>query len=170
MKAVIALLLPLLLGGCLASQPPVPQWGWEQLIDEKNRARITALIAEEHAWAEANHDDLSGPQPQSLGLGQVARNPQLLSQEGALPGFIVPLEWQDQEVSEFLLVPYYGACIHAPPPPPNQIVHIRATEPVPFDWLRDAVWVQGVLEAEALDLNDLGEVGYRMTAARVWPY
>ncbi len=46
-------------------------------------------------------------------------------QQVKLPGYIVPLEVNEEgRTTEFLLVPYYGACIHVPPPPPNQIVHI----------------------------------------------
>ena len=48
-----------------------------------------------------------------------------------LPGFIVPLEIASEGVSDFILVPYLGACIHVPPPPPNQLVFVKATEPWP---------------------------------------
>ena len=45
-----------------------------------------------------------------------------------IPGYALPLEYAGTEISEFLLVPYVGACIHVPPPPPNQIVHVRFPE------------------------------------------
>ena len=39
-----------------------------------------------------------------------------------IPGFIAPLDWADEtELKEFLLVPYFGACIHLPPPPPIKL-------------------------------------------------
>ena len=41
-----------------------------------------------------------------------------------LPGYVVPLEFSDSRIIEFLLVPWVGACIHKPPPPANQIVHV----------------------------------------------
>jgi len=41
------------------------------------------------------------------------------------PGFMVPLEDNRAQVSEFLLVPNPQACIHAPPPPSNQMVYVR---------------------------------------------
>ncbi|MBK8162824.1 MAG: DUF3299 domain-containing protein [Gammaproteobacteria bacterium] len=50
----------------------------------------------------------------------------LHNQTVKLPGFVVPLEGDGQVVNEFLLVPYYGACIHVPPPPANQIVNVKA--------------------------------------------
>ena len=59
-----------------------------------------------------------------------------------LPGYVVPLaNAQDGRLTEFLFVPYYGACIHVPPPPPNQIVHVVLPRPIempdmysPFSW------------------------------------
>jgi hypothetical protein len=43
-----------------------------------------------------------------------------------IPGYIVPLEADDQgRLTEFFLVPFLGACIHVPPPPPNQIVYVK---------------------------------------------
>jgi hypothetical protein len=41
------------------------------------------------------------------------------------PGFMVPLEDNRAQVTEFLLVPNPQACIHAPPPPSNQMVYVR---------------------------------------------
>ena len=45
-----------------------------------------------------------------------------------LGGFLLPLEFSGKEVTEFLLVPWVGACIHTPPPPPNQIIHVKINE------------------------------------------
>jgi hypothetical protein len=46
-----------------------------------------------------------------------------------LPGYVVPLEYSQGAIREFLLVPYFGACIHSPPPPANQIVLVRLDKP-----------------------------------------
>jgi len=59
--------------------------------------------------------------------------------------FVVPLQGEERSCSEFLLVPYSGACIHAPPPPPNQIVHAHADFPQPIR-LFDAIWAIGQLQ------------------------
>ena len=37
-----------------------------------------------------------------------------------IPGYVVPLESSAAGHLEFLLVPYFGACIHTPPPPPTR--------------------------------------------------
>lgn len=74
---------------------------------------------------------------------------ELKTYDGALvkiPGFMVPLEDDAYRVREFLLVPYMGACIHTPPPPPNQIVHVRMVQgkSVPVEWY-SPIWVEGKL-------------------------
>ena len=86
-----------------------------------------------------------------------------------LPGFVVPLDFQDMETSEFLLVPYFGACIHVPPPPSNQIVYVRTVAGYPIKELFDPVWVTGVISTQAHP-NDVGDAGYTMQATIIEPY
>lgn len=83
-----------------------------------------------------------------------------------IAGFVVPLEGDDRNIHEFLLVPYFGACIHVPPPPANQIIHVLPAKPIPSQWLMMPVWVQGKMEVERLD-SDMGSAGYRIQASRV---
>lgn len=87
-----------------------------------------------------------------------------------LPGFVVPLEINAKSINEFLLVPYYGACIHVPPPPTNQTVHVIAPSGHPFEGeLFDTVWVTGELTVEKYS-NDMGDAGYRLRASSILPY
>ncbi len=87
-----------------------------------------------------------------------------------LPGFVVPLEGDGRVVKEFLLVPYYGACIHVPPPPANQIVYVKAQgRNVQVRRLFATVWVTGVMKVEHT-ASDLGEAGYTLSALEVTPY
>lgn len=58
-----------------------------------------------------------------------------------IPGFVVPLEGTPELTTEFLLVPYFGACIHVPPPASNQIVYVTFEEGIPLDNIYDAIWV-----------------------------
>lgn len=84
-----------------------------------------------------------------------------------VPGFVVPLETnQDNLVTEFLLVPYFGACIHVPPPPSNQIIYVNFSDGVPIDSLYDAVWVEGILSTERWE-SEIASVGYRLKGSRV---
>lgn len=83
-----------------------------------------------------------------------------------IPGFVVPLEGTVDKTTEFLLVPYFGACIHVPPPPSNQIVHVTFKEGVSIDNLSDAIWVTGTLSTDGWK-GDIASVGYRLQGERV---
>jgi uncharacterized protein len=87
-----------------------------------------------------------------------------------VPGFMVPLEDWDEQVTEFILVPYFGACIHTPPPPPNQMAHVLMTRNrrVTVN-LWDPVWVVGTLKIESVD-SPYGAVGYQLAAEGIRPY
>lgn len=83
-----------------------------------------------------------------------------------IPGFVVPLEGDADLITEFLLVPYFGACVHVPPPPSNQIVYVKFSEGVPIDNLYDAVWVSGELSTDGWS-GDIASVGYRLSGISV---
>ena len=103
----------------------------------------------------------------------------LNGQQVRIPGYFLPLELSDTKVTEFLLVPYIGACIHVPPPPPNQIVHVRTLQKKGYSSksLYEPVWVTGVITAKAM-VKDLYladgsagvNIGYTMQAKRIEPY
>ncbi|MCP4416682.1 MAG: DUF3299 domain-containing protein [Chloroflexi bacterium] len=78
-----------------------------------------------------------------------------------LPGFIAPLEYTDELITEFLLVPYFGACIHVPPPPANQTVLVTLPEGqgIKFEDAYSPFWIMGQLTAEEAT-TDLAEAGY----------
>ncbi len=87
-----------------------------------------------------------------------------------LPGYIVPLEISEEgRVTEFLLVPYFGACIHVPPPPSNQIVHATSELGMKMDALYQPFWIEGPLRVEHAS-SELAEAGYRMDAQKIRVY
>ena len=96
-------------------------------------------------------------------------NPLVLGQSVRLPGYVVPLEDLPEGMKEFLLVPYFGACIHSPPPPANQIVHVVLNKPVKRLRLMDVVWVTGPMSATKTD-SHMGVAAYRIDARQVAPY
>lgn len=91
-------------------------------------------------------------------------------QQVKIPGYIVPLDVTEEgRVTEFLLVPYFGACIHVPPPPSNQIVHVTAELGVLLDALYQPFWIEGPIKVEHSS-SELAEVGYQMAADKIYPY
>lgn len=93
-----------------------------------------------------------------------AINPDLNGQLIRLAGFVAPLTFDDDIVTEFLLVPTFGACIHVPPPPPNQtvLVTIDRSEGLTPDESWGAVWVEGTLTADTAD-TDLATASYTLS-------
>lgn len=96
--------------------------------------------------------------------------PALNGRKIRLPGFIVPLEFNDAlVVTEFFLVPYFGACLHVPPPPPNQIVYVKYIDGIQIESLDQAFWVSGQLTTDS-QVNDMAHAAYSMKAVDVSYY
>jgi len=87
-----------------------------------------------------------------------------------IPGFIVPLEFNDDKtVSQFFLVPFFGACIHVPPPPPNQVIHVTSSNGVKLENLYTPHWVSGVVNSMFIE-NEIATATYAMDAVNVEVY
>ncbi|KHK61677.1 DUF3299 domain-containing protein [Pseudomonas frederiksbergensis] len=91
-------------------------------------------------------------------------------QQIRLPGYIVPLEVSEEgRTTDFLLVPYFGACIHVPPPPSNQIVHVKSELGVKLDELYQPYWVEGPMQVRP-STSELADAGYQMEAQKIYVY
>lgn len=168
MKKLI-LCLALLLAPPLQAAPPWPEIKWEELVPK--------------GWdpsGEFKNLDLSKMQdtdPRAIEaldkLKQLWDNapaePALNGRKGRIAGFALPLERKGDKVIEFLLVPYFGACIHSPPPPANQIIRAVSAKPLGKMQTMDAVWVYGTLGLERVD-TPWGKAGYRIAVDKVTPY
>jgi hypothetical protein len=87
-----------------------------------------------------------------------------------LPGYVVPIESDDQgRMTEFFFVPFFGACIHVPPPPPNQIVYARLARAIKTPEIWDPYWLRGELRIETKK-NKLAGSAYSMADASLVPY
>ncbi|GHA58470.1 lipoprotein [Amylibacter ulvae] len=86
-----------------------------------------------------------------------------------MPGFIIPMEMSVGGVSSFVLVPYVGACIHTPPPPPNQLVFVTTQKAWPSKDMWEAVWVTGEIRHE-LQTTEVAETGYTLAADKMEIY
>ena len=94
-----------------------------------------------------------------------------------IPGYALPLEFTGVAVKEFLLVPYFGACIHVPPPPPNQMVFVTLDRPYAITRLFDPVWITGRMKVERgtrslsfVDGRAGLETGYTISGRKIEPF
>ena len=95
-----------------------------------------------------------------------------LNKKIRIPGYAVPLDAERSEKREFLLVPYFGACIHTPPPPANQIVLVRPTAQSKIKKMpesMDVLWVEGELKEGRVSTSQ-GVSGYLLEAISIAPY
>jgi len=104
-------------------------------------------------------------------LSSTRVRPEFDGQSLRVPGFIVPLEFgaTEKHVTRFFLVPYFGACIHVPPPPPNQIIYAEYDKGFVLESLYDPYWISGVLTT-SLTENDTATSAYSIKVERVAPY
>ncbi len=87
-----------------------------------------------------------------------------------IPGFIVPLSFgENNSITEFFVVPYFGACIHVPPPPPNQIIFGKYPEGFKLDALYDAFWIEGTLSTSLVE-NDMATSAYSIDIFQITDY
>lgn len=87
-----------------------------------------------------------------------------------IPGFVVPLEFDDDPtITSFLLAPYFGACMYLPPPPPNQVVYANFPEGFQVEFLYDPVYIEGELCTFPED-TERGNAAYTMNVKRVFAY
>lgn len=88
--------------------------------------------------------------------------PEMDGQAIRIPGYIVPLEFSDDQViTDFFLVPFFGACIHVPPPPPNQIIYVKYPKGLKLEALFDPFWISGVLKTSLIE-NDMATAAYAL--------
>ncbi len=133
---------------------------WVDLIPVKNRMTQKAAVA-----PIVDHDSKQA-MTQTL---DVELRQDLDGENIEISGFVVPLEGSENYVTEFLLVPYFGACLHVPPPPQNQIIHVTFEQGISVQKLWDVVTVEGELQTNSIK-HELAQVGYQMTGIELEPY
>jgi uncharacterized protein len=118
----------------------------------------------------AIHDYLGEDGMAALQSGSSEVNTALNMMRVKVPGYVVPLEYsKDGMMRQFFLVPYVGACIHVPPPPPNQIVFVELAEAMRLPSVYDAVWITGTLHTQVKN-SQLGSAAYTLEATKVEKY
>ncbi|WP_255199262.1 DUF3299 domain-containing protein [Vibrio sp. JPW-9-11-11] len=132
---------------------------WIDLIPESERNQFDS-----YGMPAVDH---SGDVMQQSKIGGVRT--ELNGSQVKIPGFVIPLEGDENRVTEFLLVPYFGACIHVPPPPPNQIIYVKFPKGAPVQELWDVVYVIGTLKTETIS-HELAETGYVIQGTEIAEY
>lgn len=136
---------------------------WLDLMPDAERK---ALEAGEWPEIDIEHDTMGG-------TGQFGSSATVASMHGRkvrIPGYVVPIDLDDQQrTRSFFLVPYYGACLHVPPPPPNQLIYadLDAAIEVPSMW--EAQWLTAELQISRVDA-DIASSSYRAVAAQIEPW
>ena len=163
----------LLIGAAVFAAPPetakVRTLAWEDLIPVDARSEYSS------APPAAVHDYLGGAGGEAAPAAaqqspEAPANTELDGKVVKIPGFIVPLDVaKDGTVSEFFLVPYFGACIHVPPPPPNQIVYVTTSKGIALDSIYEAYWITGTMKLSQKSTR-LGAAAYSLAADQVEIY
>jgi hypothetical protein len=135
---------------------------WKELLPEGERAHFTAVAP------APVHDYRGEGGPPAVQAQDFNVNKSLEGATVRLPGFIVPLQ-ANGGVSEFLLVPYFGSCIHVPPPPPNQIVYVHNSKRSGIESIYEAYWITGKLHLQTKTTR-LGSTAYELSADKIEVY
>ncbi len=103
-------------------------------------------------------------------LGTFETVPDFEGQRVKIPGYVVPLNFEGNgRFREFLFVPSQGACIHAPPPPPNQVIYVKMPESITIENTDLPYWLEGKLHSERNE-HMIGDAAYTITSAKLTPY
>jgi hypothetical protein len=148
-----------------------PEVNWDDLMPEDYGLSLEELFNS----PELDLLDDYSPQAQQMMdrmMQVLASAPVVGEMDGrmiSIPGFVVPLEGVGDVVDRFFLVPYFGACIHVPPPPSNQIIDVHYQPGTRVESLYDAVLISGRITTEVFS-HEMGTAGYRLEAYRIQPY
>jgi len=144
---------------------------WEELIPEGWRKQVILELARMRRFANAEDGDPKAAQAyaklkKTWDAAPIVKS--MIGKKVRIPGYVVPLDAERMQSSDFLIVPYFGACVHTPPPPANQIIMIIPPQGTRTRTM-DAIWVEGVL-GEQRTFSEAGTSAYVIKADKVTPY
>jgi len=160
LKHSIGGLAALLLSSAALANDEVRELEWLDLMPED----------EAQVWMDASNqvDHTSMSDPEAFQSFRTVG--ELDGEQVKIPGFVVPIETDGEgNLKEFFLVPYFGACIHVPPPPANQLIYGRLDEPIPMVNIWDAFWMEGQLNIEDVS-NETAASAYTMDVTELTLY
>lgn len=145
--------------------------GWEELMPEGEEERLAQMYQAQMAMLYSGGGIAEGSAADvAVQIGTFNTVKELNGQKIRIPGYTVPFEYgADVQIKEFLLVPYFGACIHAPPPPPNQTVFVMSDKPIKMQDLAQAVWIEGTIHTQTQE-SELADAAYTITLTGIEEY
>ena len=152
---------------------------WEELMPSHLLEKLEGLPMLEHDYSEDAADPFTDDweDPYADAWNESLTSTEVVERYAGerirLPGFIVPLDIDHQQrVESFFFVPYFGACIHVPPPPPNQLIHVSEVPDdvtIKVDHMYDAFWLTGVLSLDKKS-HEMGVAAYSIDMDKLVPY
>ncbi|WP_372625647.1 DUF3299 domain-containing protein [Arsukibacterium sp.] len=149
---------------------------WTDLMPEEDLAALQAMPEVQHDYSQPSpfDDNYNGNDPAAGAWEQILQSAKVKEEYNntkvRIPGFIVPLEFDgEQNVTSFFLVPYFGACIHVPPPPPNQIIYVSGAKNLKADMIYSPFWIIGTITTQPMS-HDLANAAYSLKADSVEEY
>jgi hypothetical protein len=145
-------------------------WNPTQVLDDMTDQQYNALSDDELLRLEETIQALFDDAPV---------NDKLDGKRVKIPGFVLPLEFNNTMLTEFLLVPYFGACTHTPPPPANQIIYGKLKAETALNDIYQPVWITGTLQTSRSNslLKESGvesglevQSAYSMSVESIEPY
>ena len=144
--------------------------GWEELMPPGEEEKLAQIYQQQMAMLYSSNIMEGSAADSMVQIGTFNTVPELNETKIRIPGYTVPFEYgSNAEITEFLLVPYYGACIHAPPPPPNQTVFVMADDPIRLRDLAQAVWINGTIYTQTQE-SELADAAYTIKVDSVEIY
>ena len=148
----------------------VSEIGWEELLPEGEEERIAEMYQSQMAMLYSSPIAEGSAADTMIQIGTFNTVKELNETKVRIPGYTVPFEFgSNAEISEFLLVPYYGACLHAPPPPPNQTIFVMTDEPIKLKDLAQAVWIEGTIYTQTQE-SELADAAYTIKLTHIETY
>lgn len=161
MKVVLIIIVALIIAVPAFAEEPQTLY-WEELLPEGEIERLNELYDAQPppGYDHSPDNPIMNTVPAQIGTFNVVEG--LDGKLVRIPGFVLPFEFSASgKISEFLLVPYFGACIHTPPPPPNQMVYVTAEKPKDLGEQWNAIWAVGILRTQR-HMNDVGNAAYTL--------
>jgi len=145
--------------------------GWEDLMPEGEEERLAQMYQSQMATLYSGAAIAEGSAADtSVQIGTFNTVDALNGVKVRIPGYTVPFEYGSKaEITQFLLVPYFGACIHSPPPPPNQTIFVRTDTPIKLKDLAQAVWIEGTMLTQTQN-SDLADAAYTIEMTSITKY